>query len=327
MKRALVTGITGQDGFYLTTLLLDRGYEVHGLVRDASRAADSEVARLPGRQPGRRPLRFHVADFGDARSLADLLQESEPDEIYHLAGQTQVASSFEDPEYTTEVGALGTLRLLDAARRAGAGARFFHAASSEMFGDADRSPQDEDTPFRPENPYAAVKLYAFTMVRIYRRAHGLFACNGILYNHESPHRAEGFVTRKVARAAAAIAAGRERTLTLGNLEARRDWGYAGDFVEGFWTMLQAAEPDDYVLATGQTHSVRELCDLAFRRVGLDYRDHVRSDPRHERPFDRHAPCGNAARAREKLGWRPRVGFPELVSMMVDAERTRLEPGP
>jgi GDPmannose 4,6-dehydratase len=323
MKRALITGITGQDGYYLSRLLLEKGYEVHGLARPPAVPRGSLAHLLDEVRNAAARVVLHEGDLGDARSLAEVVDRARPDELYHLAGQTQVPHSFQHPAHTAQVGGLATVHLLEAARRAG-GVRFFHAASSEIFGEPPGAPQTEETPARPENPYGVAKLFGFGMVRLFRRTHGLFACNGILYNHESPHRGEAFVTRKIARAVAAIRAGRQTELVLGDLEARRDWGFAGDYVDAFWRMLQADDPDDFLLATGATHSVREFCELAFAHAGLDYRDHVKSAPLAPRAAERTERRGDASHARRSLGWAPRTPFPDLVRMMVDAECALLD---
>ncbi len=320
-KTALITGITGQDGGYLTELLLGEGYAVHGMIRPTAVLRGSRLEALGLAHPGRVVL--HNADLTDTSSLAALVEKSAPDEVYHLAGQSHIQVSFDLPEYTGETTALGTLRLLEVIRRRGDRVRFYLAATSELFGEPEMSPQTEATPLRPVNPYAAAKLYAFSLVGAYRRAYSLHASCGILFNHESPFRGESYVTRKVARAAAEIAAGRATELVLGNLEARRDWGYAGDYVQAMYMIVQADTSDDYVIATGESHSVRELCEQAFAHVGLDYRDHVRQDPGLFRPVDISETRGDARKARERLGWAPRVAFPELVRMMVDAEVERV----
>lgn len=272
-KSALITGITGQDGGYLAQLLLDHEYTVHGMVRPTAILRGSRVEMLGRAHPGR--VLLHMADLTDTSSLVGLLDKSEPDEVYHLAGQSHVQVSFDLPDHTGESTALGTLRLLEVIRRRGKDVRFYQAATSEIFGEPEEAPQTERTPFRPVNPYAAAKLYAFSLVEVYRRAYGLHASNGILFNHESPFRGEQYVTRKIARAAAAIAAGQESEVALGNLDARRDWGFAGDYVEAMYLIVQATTPDDFVIATGESHSVREFCDEAFSCVGLDYREYVK----------------------------------------------------
>ena len=328
MKRTLITGITGQDGSYLTEALLEAGHEVHGLVRQSSLLQRSRLDSLPAcaaaRAEGR--LKLHYADLTDSSSLHWLLRQVRPDEIYHLAGQSHVKVSFDLPEYTAETTGLGTLRLLEAMRQNVPEARFFLAATSEIFGEPVESPQSETTPVAPVNPYAAAKLYALNLVRVYRRAYGLFACAGILFNHESPRRGENYVTRKIARAVARIARGLDRELHLGTLTPRRDWGWAPDTVEGMRAILGAARPDDFVLATGETRSVGDFCDLAFRVVGLDYRDHVVLDPDYVRPVDITQTRGDAGKAARELGWRSETTFEELVRRMVEAELSALGEG-
>ena len=323
-RSALITGITGQDGGYLTDLLLREGYTVHGMVRPTANLRGSRIATLSEAHPGR--VLLHNADLTDTSSLAALMDKSEPQEIYHLAGQSHVQVSFDLPEYTGETTALGTLRLLEVIRRRGDAVRFYQAATSEIFGEPAESPQTERTPLRPVNPYAAAKLYAYALVGAYRSAYGLHASNGILFNHESPYRGEQYVTRKIARAAAEIAGGKATELALGNLETRRDWGFAGDYVKAMYSMVQADTSEDYVIATGESHSVRDFCELAFAHVGLDYRRYVREDRNLFRPVDITETRGDARKARDLLGWAPSVGFPELVRMMVDAETERVRSG-
>ena len=317
---ALITGITGQDGSYLAELLLDKGYEVHGVIRRSSSFNTARIDHLY-RDPHERGVRLRLihGDLDDASSLNRILRLVQPDEIYNLGAQSHVRVSFDVPEYTGEVTGLGTVRLLEAIREVGLETRFYQASSSELFGQAAESPQRETTPFQPRSPYAVAKAYAFWMTRTYREAYGMFACNGILFNHESSRRGETFVTRKITRAAARIKLGLQAKLHLGNLEAQRDWGFAGDYVEAMWRMLQAAEPDDYVVATGESHSVREFLDAAFSRLGLDWRDHLEIDPRYLRPAEVDALCGDATKVRTRLGWAPRVRFAELVRMMVDSD--------
>lgn len=320
MKRALVTGVTGQDGSYLAELLLAKGYEVHGVVRRASTFTTGRLDHLyrDPHDPSRRLL-LHYGDVLDPTSLAAVLDASQPDEIYHLAAQSHVRVSFDLAEHTADVTALGTVRLLEAIRRSGATPRFFHAASSEMFGAPPESPQNELTPLSPRSPYAAAKAHGFWATRMHRDAYGLFAVNGILFNHESPRRGETFVTRKITRALARMRAGRQGVLYLGNLEARRDWGFAGDYVDAMWRSLQADTPDDYVVATGRAHRVADFLELAARIAGVDLDGRVEEDPRYRRPLEVPALLGDATRARERLGWAPRVGFEELVAMMVDSD--------
>jgi GDPmannose 4,6-dehydratase len=318
-KIALITGITGQDGSYLTELLLAKGYEVHGLIRRASTFNTSRIEHLyiDPHEPEVR-LYLHYGDLNDSGQLTNLIYNLRPQEIYHLGAQSHVRVSFDMPEYTGDVTGLGTTRLLEAIRLSGIKTRFYQASSSELFGSAP-PPQNEDTPMWPRSPYAAAKLYAFWMARNYREAYGLFAVNGILFNHESPRRGETFVTRKITRAVARIKLGLQEKLYLGNLDARRDWGYAPDFVEAMWLMLQQDTPEDYVIATGESHSVKEFVEAAFSYVSLDWRDHVEIDPRYFRPTEVEALLGDAGKARKKLGWQPRVSFTELVRLMVDAD--------
>ncbi len=326
MTRTLITGITGQDGSYLAEALLADGHEVHGLVRQSSLVERSRLDSLPAcaaaRVEGR--LKLHYADLTDSSSLQWLVRQVRPDEVYHLAGQSHVKVSFDLPEYTADTTGLGTLRLLEAVRQNVPAARFFLAATSEIFGEPAESPQNEKTPVAPINPYAAAKLYALNLVRVYRRAYGLFACAGILFNHESPRRGENYVTRKIARGAARISRGLERELHLGTLTPRRDWGWAPDTVEGMRAVLGAPAPDDYVLATGETHSVGDFCELAFRTVGLDFRSHVVLDAEYARPVDISETRGDAGKAARELGWRPQTTFEELVRRMVEAELAALE---
>jgi GDPmannose 4,6-dehydratase len=325
-KKALITGITGQDGSYLTELLLSKDYEVYGIIRRASTFNTERLDHIY-QDPHEHGRRLHMVygDLNDASSLNKILRDVQPDEIYNLGAQSHVRVSFDIPEYTAEIGALGTLRLLEAIRETGLQkTRFYQASSSELYGKVQEVPQRETTPFYPRSPYAAAKLYAYWITVNYRESYGLFACNGILFNHESPRRGETFVTRKVTRAAAAIKLGLQEKLYLGNLEAKRDWGFAGDFVEAMWMMLQQEEPDDYVIATGETHSVRELLSEAFSALGLDWREHVEIDPRYFRPAEVDLLIGDAAKARTKLGWEPRVTFKQLVKMMVEADLAELK---
>jgi GDPmannose 4,6-dehydratase len=325
LKKALITGITGQDGSYLAELLLDKGYEVHGIIRRASTFNTSRIDHLY-RDPHVNGVRLflHYGDMSDSSNLMKLLYQLEPDEIYHFAAQSHVRVSFDIPEYTGDVTGLGTVRILEAIREAGVKTRFYQASSSEMFGNATETPQRETTPFSPASPYAAAKVYAYWMCRNYRDAYGIFAVNGILFNHESPRRGETFVTRKITRAVARIKAGIQDKLYLGNLDARRDWGYAKEYVEGTWNMLQAKKPDDYVLATGESHSVREFLEEAFGYVGLDYHDYVEIDKRYLRPLEVTHLVGEASKARRELGWEPQTKFRDLVRLMVDADMEMLE---
>jgi GDPmannose 4,6-dehydratase len=321
MKRALITGITGQDGSYLSELLLSKGYEVHGVVRRASTFNTERLEHLyrDPHEPGARLL-LHYGDLGDGTGLRRILEKVRPAEVYNLAAQSHVRVSFDAPEYTADAVATGTLRLLEALRDYGAisgeSVRFYQAGSSEMFGAA-APPQSESTAFHPRSPYAASKVAAHWYATNYREAYGLFIANGILFNHESPRRGETFVSRKVTRAVARIKLGLQDKLYMGNLDAKRDWGFAGDYVQAMWLMLQAERPDDYVIATGESHSVRELLQAAFGHVGLAWEGHVEVDPRYFRPSEVDHLCGDATKARKGLGWEARVGFLELVRMMVD----------
>ena len=322
MKRALITGITGQDGSYLAEFLLGKGYEVHGIIRRSSSFNTERIDHLY-QDPHLMGVRLflHYGDLDDSVRLTRLLYELKPDEVYHLGAQSHVRVSFDIPEYTGNITGLGTVRILDALREAGLQkqVRFYQASSSELYGQAAESPQTETTRFCPRSPYAAAKLYAYWMTRNYRDGYRLHASNGILFNHESPRRGPTFVTRKITQAAARIKLGLQDVLFLGNLEARRDWGFAGDYVEAMWLMLQQESPDDYVIATGETHQVREFCEEAFSLVDLDWREYVRHDPRYERPNEVDRLLGNAAKARRVLGWQPRITVHELVRLMVDAD--------
>ncbi len=333
---ALITGITGQDGSFLAELLLSKGYIVHGIVRRASTFNTERLDAIYAdpHELGAR-LYLHYGDMADGASLRKILDRAKPSEIYNLAAQSHVRVSFDQAEYTADVVATGTLRLLEAVREyaeSGRQIRFYQAGSSEMFG-ASPPPQDEDTPFYPRSPYAVGKVAAHWFARNYREAYKLFIVNGILFNHESPRRGETFVTRKITRALTRIKLGLQEKLYLGNLDSSRDWGYAGDFVEAMWLMLQQPEPDDYVVATGEGHSVREFLDIAAERCGLDWKEHVETDARYLRPTEVDALCGDASKARTRLGWKPKVGFKQLVAMMVDhdlelarQERTLAEAG-
>jgi len=312
MRVALITGITGQDGSYLAELLLAKGYIVHGIVRRSSTFGTQRIEHIFNR------VNLHYGDVTDGGAMARLVAEIEPDELYNLAAQSHVRVSFDQPAYTAEAVALGALNVLEAARVV-PGCRVYQASSSEMYGQVAETPQRETTPFRPRSPYGVAKVYAHWITVNYRESYGMHASCGILFNHESPRRGETFVTRKIVRAAARIASGIPETLYLGNLDARRDWGHAADYVEAMWLMLQEDEPDDYVIATGETHSVREFCERAFAHVGLDYRDHVEIDPRYYRPAEVDLLQGDASKARRVLGWVPRVTFDGLVAGMMDAE--------
>jgi GDPmannose 4,6-dehydratase len=321
-KRSLITGITGQDGSYLAELLLGKGYEVHGLIRRASLFNTGRIDHLyrdPHEEDAR--LYLHYGDLTDGARLVTLMREIDPDEVYNLGAQSHVRVSFDEPEHTGNSTALGAMRLLEAVRMSGVQCRYYQASSSEMFGAAP-PPQDESTAFHPRSPYGVAKVYAYWATKNYREAYGLFAVNGILFNHESPRRGETFVTRKITRAVARIKAGLADHVYLGNLDAERDWGYAPEYVEGMWRMLQADEPDDYVLATGETHSVREFLDAAFGYAGLDWSRYVEIDERYFRPAEVDLLLGDASKAKEKLGWEPAVHFDALVRMMVDHDRER-----
>lgn len=336
-KKALITGITGQDGSYLAEFLLEKGYEVHGIVRRSSSFNRDRIDHLAhDRADGAGTLHLHYGDLADSSNLNRLVEKAAPDEIYNLGAQSHVQVSFEVPEYTAEVDAIGTLRLLDAIRETGVACRFYQASTSELYGKVQEIPQKETTPFYPRSPYGVAKLYSYWIVRNYREAYGLHASNGILFNHESPRRGANFVTRKITRSVAAIVAGRQDCLYMGNLDARRDWGYAPDYVRGMWLMLQQPTPDDFILATGEAHSVREFIERCFELVGRPIawrgegvgeegveRDtgtvRVRVDPRHYRPAEVDFLLGDATKAREKLGWTPTVRFEELVRIMLDAD--------
>ena len=320
MKKALITGITGQDGSYLAELLLEKGYEVHGMIRRSSSFNTERIDHLyvDPHTPGAR-LFLHYGDLDDGSSLNLLLKKLRPDEIYNLGAQSHVRVSFDVPEYTGQVTGVGVTRLLEAVRELGlAGTRIYQASSSEMFG-ASPPPQNEKTLFYPRSPYGAAKVYAYWMAVNYREAYGMHVSNGILFNHEGPRRGETFVTRKVTRAASRIKLGLQKKLFLGNLDAKRDWGYAKDFVEAMWLMLQQEKPDDYVVATGEAHSVRELCELAFAHAGLDYRQHVEIDPRYFRPTEVDYLLGDCSKAQRQLGWKPRTSFAELVRLMMESD--------
>lgn len=318
--RALITGITGQDGSYLAELLLAKGYEVHGLIRRASTFNTSRIDHLyqDPHEPDAR-LFLHYGDLTDASRLVTLIEKIHPREIYHLAAQSHVRVSFDEPEFTGNTTSMGTTRLLEAIRMVGLDCRFYQASSSEMFG-ASPPPQNEYTPFHPRSPYGAAKVYSYWITRNYREAHGIYAVNGILFNHESPRRGPTFVTRKIARAAARISAGLQEHLHLGNLDAVRDWGYAPEYVEGMWRMLQADQPGDYVLATGTAYTVRDFARFCFDHVNLDWRQHVRFDRSYLRPSEVDALVGDPGKAHDELGWTPRVTAPELARIMVDAEQ-------
>jgi GDPmannose 4,6-dehydratase len=325
MKKALITGITGQDGSYLADLLLHKGYEVHGIIRRASTFNTSRIDHLY-QDPHVHGVRLflHYGDLADSVNLVKLIYDLKPDEVYHLGAQSHVRVSFDIPEYTGDVTGIGTTRILEAMREAGVKARFYQASSSEMFGKVQEVPQTETTPFWPRSPYGAAKVYAYWITVNYRESYGMHATNGILFNHESPRRGETFVTRKISRAVAAIKLGMQKELFLGNLKAKRDWGYAPEYVEAMWLMLQQDNPDDYVIATNETHTVQEFVAQAFAHVNLDWRDYVKYDPRYERPAEVDLLIGNPAKAKKQLGWEPRVRFPQLVQIMVDADLAALQ---
>jgi GDPmannose 4,6-dehydratase len=326
VKRALITGITGQDGSYLTELLLERGYAVHGVVRRTSNLLRSRLEHLRTDESIYRSRLFlHYGDLSDGTTLRRIFADVQPAEVYHLAGQSHVGLSFEIPESTSEEVAMATLRLLEISRDQPQPLRFYHASSSEIFGNATESPQTEETPLRPTSPYGCAKAFATQLARVYRQAYGLFVCNGILYNHESPRRGENFVTRKIARAVARISRGLENELVLGNVSARRDWGHARDYVEAMWLMLQHAAPDDYVVATGQTQSVQDFVEAAFAVVDLPAEKYVKHDFSFERPAEPAQLVGSNEKIRRTLGWKPRALFADLVREMVEAELAALRP--
>ncbi len=316
-KIALITGITGQDGSYLTEFLLSMGYQVHGVIRRASTFNTERIDHLyeDPHQPGRK-LFLHYGDISDTEQLSNLIYNIKPAEIYHLAAQSHVRVSFDIPEYTGNVTGLGTTRLLEAVRRSGIKTKFYQASSSEMFGSAP-PPQNENTPFQPQSPYACAKVYSFWMVKNYRQAYKIFACNGIFFNHESPRRGETFVSRKITMAVARILAGKQTALYLGNLKAKRDWGFAPEYVQMMWKMLQQEKPDDYVIGTGESHSVEEFVKEAFSYVGLNWKKYVQIDKRYFRPLEVNNLIADSSRARQKLGWSPKISFSQLVKIMVD----------
>ena len=320
MKKALITGITGQDGSYLAELLLEKGYEVHGIIRRASTFNTERIDHLY-QDPHINGVRLflHYGDIADSTNLIKLLYRLQPDEIYHLAAQSHVRVSFDIPEYTGDVTALGTVRMLESIRETRLKTKFYQASSSEMYGKVVETPQTEKTPFYPRSPYAAAKLYSYWTAVNYRESYGIFACNGILFNHESPRRGETFVTRKITSAAARIKVGLQENLYLGNLDAQRDWGYAKEYIEAMWLMLQQDEPDDFVIATGEAHAVHEFLGEAFSYVGLDWHKLVEIDPKYYRPAEVDCLLGDASKARQKLGWQPKTKFKELVRLMVNAD--------
>ena len=328
-KRALITGITGQDGSYLSELLLAKGYEVHGIIRRSSTINTGRIDHLY--QDPHLPetkLFLHYGDLTDGTTLGRILEDVQPHEVFNLGAQSHVRVSFDSPEYTVDAVGMGTLRLLEAIRdyqqRKGHEIRFYQAGSSEMYGLVQAVPQNEDTPFYPRSPYACAKVYAHWQTINYRESYGLFACNGILFNHESPRRGETFVTRKITRAIANIVAGKQKKLYLGNLDSKRDWGYAKDYVEAMWLMLQQKQPDDYVISTGETHSVREFLEEAFAYVNLKWEDYVEIDQRYFRPAEVDLLLGDCSKAKQKLGWKPQVTFKELVKLMVDNDLEMLD---
>ncbi len=325
MKRALITGITGQDGSYLADFLLGKGYEVHGIIRRASTFNTSRIDHLY-QDPHVHGVRLflHYGDLADSVHLVKLLYRLQPEEIYHLGAQSHVRVSFDIPEYTADVTGVGTIRILEAIREAGVKTRFYQASSSEMFGKVQEVPQTERTPFWPRSPYGVAKVFAHWATVNYRESYGLHASNGILFNHESPRRGETFVTRKISRSVARIKRGLDNSLFLGNLNARRDWGYAPEYVQGMWLMLQQDHPDDYILATNETHSVREFVELAFERVGLDWKEYVKHDARYERPAEVDLLIGDASKAKKLLNWEPQVRFEKIVCIMVDADLALIE---
>jgi len=321
MKKALITGITGQDGSYLAELLLSKGYEVHGVIRRASTFNTRRIDHLyhdPHKNGEPVHLYLHYGDISVIESLMDVIYNVKPDEIYNLAAQSHVRVSFDMPEYTGDITGLGTTRILEAIRRSGHPERFYQASSSEMFGGA-KPPQSETTPFEPRSPYAAAKVYSYWVTRNYREGYGIFATNGILFNHESPRRGETFVTRKISRALASIKAGKQHKLYLGNLDAKRDWGYAPEYVEAMWMMLQQDKSDDFVVATGESHSIREFLDESFGYAGMNWKKYVEIDPRYFRPTEVDYLLGDPSKARQQIGWEPKVKFHELVRIMVDAD--------
>ncbi len=324
-KKALITGITGQDGSYLTELLLSKGYEVYGIIRRASTFNTQRLDHVyqDPHEKGTN-LKLIFGDLTDTSTVYNVLTQVKPDEVYNLGAQSHVRVSFDIPEYTGNSVGLGAVRVLEAIHRLGLKTKYYQASSSEMFGKVQETPQRETTPFYPRSPYAAAKVYAHWMTVNYRESHGMYACNGILFNHESPRRGETFVTRKITRAIAHIKADRQDKLYMGNLDAKRDWGYAKEYVEAMWLMLQQDKPDDYVIATGQVHSVREFLEEAFKYVGLNYKDYVEFDPRYLRPTEVDLLVGDASKANKKLGWKPKTTFKELVKIMVDSDIAELD---
>ena len=324
-KRALITGITGQDGSYLADLLLEKGYEVYGLIRRSSSFNTSRIDHIY-KDPHDKKARLHLVygDLSDSSSLFGMLSDIKPDEIYNLAAQSHVRVSFDIPEYTADITGTGTVRLLEAIRGLGLNTKFYQASSSEMFGKVLEVPQTEETPFYPRSPYGAAKVYSYWITKNYRESYGMFACNGILFNHESPRRGETFVTRKITKAVANIKAGLQDKLYLGNLESKRDWGFAGDYVEAMWLMLQQEKPDDYVIATNETHTIKEFLDEAFSHVGLKWQDYVEIDPKYFRPAEVDLLIGDYSKAKTDLGWEPKTRFKDLVRLMVDSDMADLK---
>ena len=324
-KKALVTGITGQDGSYLAELLLAKGYEVHGVIRRASSFNTQRLEHIySDPHSPKHKLILHYGDLSDASGLSRLIGKIQPDEVYNLAAQSHVRVSFDAPEYTADIVGTGTIRLLEAIREVGIKPRFYQASSSEMYGKVMEVPQTETTPFYPRSPYACAKVYSYWITVNYRESYGMHASNGILFNHESPRRGETFVTRKITRAVAAIKLGRQDKLFLGNIDSKRDWGFAKEYVEAMWLMLQQPEPDDYVIATGETHSVREFLEVAFGHLGLDWKKHVEIDPRYYRPAEVDLLIGDPTKAKKKLGWEPKVTFADLAKLMVDSDMKDLQ---
>ena len=325
MKKALITGITGQDGSYLADLLVAKGYEVHGIIRRASTFNTARIDHLY-QDPHVNGVRLflHYGDLADSVNLTKMLYELQPDEVYNLGAQSHVRVSFDIPEYTADVTGVGTIRILEAIRESGVKPRFYQASSSEMYGKVQEVPQTETTPFWPRSPYGCAKMFGYWATVNYRESYGLFASNGILFNHESPRRGETFVTRKISRAVAAIKLGLQKELYLGNMDAKRDWGYAPEYVEGMWRILQADQPDDFVLATNETHTVKEFVQEAFGHVGLEWEKYIKYDARYERPAEVDLLIGDPAKAKRQLGWEPKVRFKELVQIMVDADLEMLE---
>ncbi len=324
-KRALITGITGQDGSYLAELLLEKGYEVYGIIRRASTFNTHRLDHIY-HDPHEKGNRLHLiyGDLSDASCIQGIIDDVKPDEVYNLAAQSHVRVSFDIPEYTADVTGSGTIRILEAIRKSGLKTRFYQASSSEMFGKVQAVPQTEETPFYPRSPYACAKLYSHWITKNYRESYGMFACSGILFNHESPRRGETFVTRKITRAVAHIKAGLQDKLYLGNLDAKRDWGYAKEYVEAMWLMLQQDEPDDYVIATNETHTIKEFLEVAFSHVGLKWQDYVEFDERYLRPAEVDLLIGDPAKAKAKLGWEPKTKFEDLTKLMVDADIAELQ---